>query len=94
MKFDPNLSLEEFHRKIGVPFVKALLKETYAAFDMFRVDPIEGFYLLDLVDIPTQNVTEYGKEKLEILFIFYRKPLHSSLVSPALDKLYSEVIST
>ena len=71
MKFDANLSMEEFHRKICAPFVKALLEEIHAAFDMSSIDPVEALYMLDPVDIPKENLAEYGNEKLEILFDFY-----------------------
>ena len=63
VKFDANLSMEEFHRNIGAPFVKALLEEIHAAFDMSSIDPIEALYMLDPVDIPKENLVEYGNEK-------------------------------
>ena len=52
MKSDANLSVEEFHRKIGAPFEKVLLEEIHAAFDMSSIDPIEASCMLDPVDIP------------------------------------------
>lgn len=66
------MSPEEFHRKAGVPFVKALLEKINAAFDMLSNDPTNALYFIDPVDITTKNVAEYGKEKLEILFDFYK----------------------
>ena len=66
------MSLEEFHRKTGVPFVKALLEKINAAFDMLSNDPTDALYFIDPVDITIKNVAEYGKEKLEILFDFYK----------------------
>ena len=78
MKFDANLSMEEFHRKIGAPFVKALLEEINATFDLSSTDPTEALHMLDLVDIPKKNLVEYGNKKLEILFDFYGKPLQDS----------------
>lgn len=66
------MSLEEFHGKAGVPFVKALLEKINAAFDMLSNDPTNALYFIDPVDITTKNVAEYGKEKLEILFDFYK----------------------
>ena len=66
------MSLEEFHRKAGGPFVKALLEKINAAFDMLSNDPTNALYFIDPVDITTKNVAEYGKEKLEILFDFYK----------------------
>ena len=91
MKFDVNLSMEEFPRKIGAPFVKALLKKIHAVFDMRNIDPIEALYMLDPVDKPKENLAEYGNEKLGTLFDFYGKPLHDSFkgltaVSTALIK--------
>ena len=79
MKFDANLSMEEFHRKIGAPFVKALLEEIHAAFDMSSIDPIEVLYMHDPVDIPKENLVEYGNEKLEIFLIFMES--HNKLLT-------------
>ena len=53
--------MEEFHRKIGALFTKALLEEISTAFEMCSIDPIEALYMLD---IPTENVAEYGNKKL------------------------------
>ena len=98
VKFDANLSMEEFHRNIGAPFVKALLEEIHAAFDMSSIDPVEALYMLDPVDIPKEDHVEYGNEKLEILFNFYGKPLQDSyegrtVVSPALINCTQESLA-
>ena len=98
MKFDANLSMEEFHRKIGAPFVKALMEEIRAAFDMSSIDLIEALHMLDPVDIRKENPAEYGSEKLEILFDFYRKPLQDSyegrtVASPALINCTQEFLA-
>ena len=52
--------------------MKALLEKINAAFDMLSNDPTNALYFIDPVDITTKNVAEYGKEKLEILFDFYK----------------------
>lgn len=90
VKFEPNLSLEEFQRTIGAPFVKALLEEMHATFGMPSIDPNEALSMLDPVDLPTENVAENDKEKLEILFDFYQKLLHSSCCQPTPNKLYTQ----
>ena len=78
MKLDANLSMEEFHRKNGASFLKVLLEEIHAVFDMSCIDPIEALYMLDPVDIPKENLPEHGNEKLEILLDFYGKTLQDS----------------
>ena len=98
MKFDANLSMEEFHRKIGAPFVKALLEEINAALGMSFIDPIKTLYMLDPIDIPKENLAEYGNEKLEILFDFYGKSVQDSYnvrtaVSPALINCTQESLA-
>ena len=98
IKFDANLSMEEFHRKIGAPFVKALLEEINATFDLSSTDPTEALHMLDLVDIPKKNLVEYGNKKLEILFDFYGKPLQDSyegrtVASPALINCTQESLA-
>ena len=98
IKFDANLSMEEFHRKIGAPFVKALLEEINATFDLSSTDPTEALHMLDLVDIPKKNLVEYGNKKLEILFDFYGKPLQDSyegrtVASPALINCTQEFLA-
>ena len=72
VKFEPNLSLEEFQRMIGAPFVKALLKEMHAAFDMSSIDPNEALSMLDPVDIPTENVAENDKENCKFYLSFIK----------------------
>ena len=44
--------------------MKALLEEIHAGFEIGSVDSIEALYMLDTVDIPTQNVPKYGNEKM------------------------------
>ena len=72
-----NLWIEEIHRKIAALFMKALLEEIHAAFDMSSIDPIEALYELDPVDIPNENLAEYSNEKLKI-YDFYGKVLQDS----------------
>ena len=98
MKFDANLSMEEFHRKISAPFVKTLLEEILAAFHMSSIDPTESLCMLDPGDIPKENLAEYDNKKLEILFDFYVKPPQYSyegptVVSPALINCTQESLA-
>ena len=78
VKFDSNYSMEELDRKTGAPFVKALLEEIHTAFDMSSINPKGDLYMVGPIEIPTENVIEYGNKKLEILFGFYRKSLQGS----------------
>ena len=88
--------MEEFHRKIDAPIVKSLLEEIHAAFDMSSIDPIGALYMVEPIDIPTENVTGHCNVKLEILFNFDGKPLQDSYESQyccqsSPDKLYSGI---
>ena len=57
---------------IGAPFVKALLEEMHAAFDMSSIDPNEALSMLDPVDIPTENVAENDKENCKFYLSFIK----------------------
>ena len=71
MKFNSNLLMKKFHRKIGASFVEALSEEIYASFDKPIIDPIEALYMLDPVDLPQEILAKYSNEKLKY---FYGKP--------------------
>jgi len=75
-KMDVNLSKDDFHKKVAVPFINALLNEMEAAFDMTSIGPVEALMVLDPVDITIlnlENVPTYGVESIESLFDFYGK---------------------
>ena len=57
---------------IGAPFVKTLLEEMHAAFDMSSIDPNEALSMLDPVDIPTENVAENDKENCKFYLSFIK----------------------
>ena len=62
--------MEELDRKICPPFVKALLEEIHTAFDMFSIGLIGVSYMVDPIDIPTKNVTEYGNVNWKFYLVF------------------------
>ena len=66
--------MTEYHRNVAVPFLKALLDEIEAAFNMSSIEPAEAFLILDPVEIPVatkQNHSQFGVNKLSVLYNFY-----------------------
>ena len=98
---DIRVTRAEFHQKVGIPFLKALLSEIEAAFDMEGIEPVQAFLALDPSEIPTADDTGfvmYGSEKIKSLFSFYGKersdtyPGHT-VTSPALISCTAESLS-
>ena len=88
---DVHVTRAEFHRKVGVPFLTALLSEIETAFDMESIELVQPLSALDPSEIPTTDTSfvVYGSEKIKILFSFYSKERSRSyaghtVTSPAL----------
>ena len=75
-KIDVNLSNVEFHQRVAVPFLNALLNEIESAFDMENIKPVEALLVLDPSNIPEVNNSDfgnYGRQEIETLYEFYGK---------------------
>ena len=88
---DVHVTRAEFHQKVGVPFLTALLSEIETAFDMESIELVQPLSALDPSEIPTTDTSfvVYGSEKIKILFSFYSKERSRSyaghtVTSPAL----------
>ena len=89
---DVHIISNEFHRKIAVPFLNALLSKIEAAFDMESTEPVQALLTLDPTEITTADDASfviYGSEKIKISFSFYGKERSdhyagSTVTSPAL----------
>ena len=89
---DVHIISDEFHRKIAVPFLNALLSKIEAACDMESTEPVQALLTLDPTEITTADDASfviYGSEKIKISFSFYGKERSdhyagSTVTSPAL----------
>ena len=98
---DVHIISDEFHRKIAVPFLNALLSKIEAAFDMESIELVQTLLALDPSEIPTADDTSfvmYGSEKIKILFSSYGKERSDTyagctITCPALISCTEESIS-
>ena len=70
------MSNVEFHQRVAVPFLNALLNEIESAFDMENIKPVEALLVLDTSNIPEVNNSDfgnYGRQEIETLYEFYGK---------------------
>ena len=88
---DVHIISDEFHRKIAVPFLNALLSKIEAACDMESTEPVQALLTLDPTEITADDASFviYGSEKIKISFSFYGKERSdhyagSTVTSPAL----------
>ena len=81
----------EFHQKVGVPFLNALLSKIEDAFNMECIELVQALLALDPSEIPTaddNSFVMYSSEKSKFCFHFVvRKGLTLMLAAPPLVQL-------
>ena len=96
---DVHIISDEFHQKIAVPFLNALLSKIEAAFDMESTEPVQALLTLDPTEITADDASFviYGSEKIKISFSFFGKERSdhyagSTVTSPALILCIAEFL--
>ena len=79
---DVHVTSAEFHQKVGVPFLNALLSKIKVAFEMEHIEPVQTLLELYPSEIQTADDTGfvmYSSKKIKILFSFYGKDTLAAL---------------
>ena len=81
---DVHVTSAEFHQKVGVPFLNALLSKIKVAFEMEHNEPVQTLLELYPSEIQTADDTGfvmYSSKKIKILFSFYGKERSDTLAA-------------